>query len=59
MREAIFKAPKGFYCGEEEWAVLVEEWKKTGKYVRPARVKEMFPEQFGLDYVEVVNGTDT
>lgn len=53
MREAIFKAPKGFYCGEEEWVVLVEEWKNTGKYVKPARVKELFPEQFGLDYVEV------
>ena len=23
------------------------------------RVKEMFPAQFGLDYVEVVDGTDT
>ena len=46
MDEYIFKAPKGFFVGEDEWMKLVEEWKETGKMIRPARVKEMFPEQW-------------
>ena len=42
----VFKAPKGFLCGEAEWMVLIEKWKETGKTVMPVAVKEMFPEQF-------------
>ena len=44
--EFIFKAPKGFLVGEDEWIKLLERWKETGKMVRPAEVKEMFPAQF-------------
>jgi hypothetical protein len=52
MSDAVFKAPKGFFCGEAEWMALVEEWKRTGRYVRPDRVKEMFPEQYPERVVE-------
>jgi hypothetical protein len=52
MEDKIFKAPKGFEVGETEWMVLVEEWKQTGKMVKPMRIKALFPEQFIKKAVE-------
>jgi hypothetical protein len=46
VMDGVFKAPRGFFCGEREWRMLVEEYERTGRFVKPARVKEMFPEQY-------------
>jgi len=44
----VFVAPKGWVAGEEEISAVVEEWKQTGKAVKPMRIKAMFPEQFNV-----------
>jgi hypothetical protein len=49
MSEYVFIAPRRFQCGEAEWKLIYEEWVKTGKVVRPTRIKAMFPEQFPPD----------
>ena len=44
--DVIFKAPKSMYVTEEAWMKLVEEWKRTGKMIRPMEVKRLCPECF-------------
>lgn len=38
--------PMRWEITENKWEIVVSEWQKTGRCVRPMRIKEMFPDDF-------------
>lgn len=44
--DVVCIAPRKWEITEDKWIEVMEEYKRTGRCVRPMRIKEMFPEDF-------------
>lgn len=47
--------PRKWEITEHKWEIVLAEYKKLGRCVRPLRIKEMFPEDF-KKYEIVIDG---